>query len=261
MTMRSARSDRGRAARLLRLLAAGVVALLVGVVCGGLLFGSQPPSGPDNGTQPGPGGAAHQPAPAAGPPATGAPTTDTGAAAGLPADLRYIEVAGVPLPVSASAGPRDIGAGLARGFTETPAGAVLAAAHILARLHPQVGADVFAPTLATQVVGPDTEALAANVERGYGLLLESWPVAYGQPAGRLDFTIAGYLLDSYRDGEAYVRLLLAVEAERPLLGATGLTMRWQGGDWVLVAPPGGVFATTTLVDDPAGFTPWPAVGS
>lgn len=180
----------------------------------------------------------------------------------LPDDISYLEVAGVRLPVSATAGPAQTGGGLAFGFTRDAAGAVLAAAHILVRLHPEVGADVFGPTLTAQVVGPHTDALRANVERSYGQLLSRWPVGYGQPAGSLHFTMPGAVVDAFADEVAWVRILLEVIATdgRTVLGATAVQLRWHQGDWALVAPAGGAFNDTSLVENASGFTLWQSGG-
>src|SRR5690606_6998235 len=104
-------------------------------------------------------------------------------------DIFFADVAGVRLAVSDTAGPQHTGDGLARGFARTRAGAALAAAHILVRIHPEAGADVFGPTLVHQVVGDDAEALVANVAEAYEQLLHQWPATYGEPAGRLYLAI------------------------------------------------------------------------
>src|SRR5262245_47638142 len=68
-------------------------------------------------------------------PATPGPAADEAPpdAWALPADARWIDVAGVKLPVSSATGPAQTVAGLARGFAHTPAGAVVAALHLLVR--------------------------------------------------------------------------------------------------------------------------------
>jgi hypothetical protein len=176
----------------------------------------------------------------------------------VPGDLSFTVVAGVRLPVSAAAGPHGVGGGLARGFTQTRAGAALAAAHLLVRVHPEVGADVFGPTVAHQVVGDDREALAANVADAYEQLLHQWPAAYGQPAGRLYLATPGYRIDSFTDQDATVALLIEIPHDRggTLLGATTVRMRWHDGDWALLAPAGGAFTDTSLVEDTSEFAFW-----
>jgi hypothetical protein len=81
----------------------------------------------------------------------------------LPPDTTWTTVAGVALPVSATAGPLHRDHGLAAGFAHTPAGAVLAAVHLLVNTTPQVGSAVFEPTLRTEVVGDHAGSSWANV--------------------------------------------------------------------------------------------------
>jgi hypothetical protein len=237
---------------------AGAFAAVVGLACGALVFGNhQPPPAPT--TAPGQPAGHVTPEPSAPQPAA-TPSTGTPGQATEPAasDLMFTEVAGVRLPVSQPAGPGEVAGGLARGFTRTPAGAALAAAHILVRIHPEVGADVFGPTLHHQVVGDDVDALVTNVADAYELLLHQWPVTYGQPAGRLHLAIPGYRIDGFTGTGATVTLLIEVpdRGGGSLLGATTVRMRWHGGDWALLAPSGGAFTDTFLVEDASGFTVW-----
>jgi hypothetical protein len=176
--------------------------------------------------------------------------------AGPPADLRWRNTAGVSLPVSEQAGPRDTSAGLARGFAHDQAGAVLAAVHILVRVAPNVGASVFDPTLRSQVVGPDAPALRERVAREYDELRGQAGMAYGQPVGRLYAILRGYQLISYDPAAVTLQVLTEVDAGQPapLLTASQVQLSWTGTDWALVAPPGGSFDTVvTTVADPAGF--------
>jgi hypothetical protein len=239
---------------------AGAAAAVVGLACGALIFGDDPPQAPTSPASP-PG----QPAGTAPPPSISQPAaspTGTAGQAGdpVPGDLAFTEVAGLRLPVSDTAGPSEVAAGLARGFTRTQAGAALAAAHVLVRVHPEVGADVFGPTLDHQVVGDagDVQALAGNVADAYEQLLQQWPATYGQPAGRLYLAIGGYRIDSFTDTDATVALLIEVpdNGGGSLLGATTVRMRWHQGDWALVAPAGGAFTETSVVEDTSGFALW-----
>jgi hypothetical protein len=242
---------------------AGAAAAVVGLACGAMIFGNdQPPQAPaTTASPPGqPAGTTAPPAPSTPRPAA-SPTSTAGQASDLvPSDLTFTEVAGVPLPVSDTVGPRQPGGGLGRGFTRTRAGAVLAAAHILVRVHPEVGADVFGPTLDHQVVGDagDVRALASNVADAYEQLLQQWPATYGQPAGRLYLAIGGYRIDSFSNTDATVALLIEIpdNGGGSLLGATTVRMRWHRGDWALVAPAGGAFNETSVVEDTSGFALW-----
>jgi hypothetical protein len=237
------------------LVASVIAAVVLGLACGGLLLANRSPDGspPPAGAEPGGDPPASKPPRATQPPADADPPEEEL----LPPDVSLVEVAGVRLPVSEVAGPTQAADGLASGFSRDRAGAVLAAAHILVRLHPEVGADVFAPTLAGQVIGPEVDALRANLEHSYGQLLTRWPVAYGQPAGSLHFAVSGAAVDSYTEQAALVRLLLAVPTDQEtVLAATGVQLRWHEGDWALVAPPDGVFSDTAVVADASGFTLW-----
>jgi hypothetical protein len=236
------------------------VAAVVGLACGAVVFGNGAPHAPAPVSSPPgqPTGAVPPPAPS-----TPQPAASPTAAAGqdgdpVPTDLAFTEVAGVRLPVSQAAGPREVAGGLAGGFAPTRAGAVLAAAHILVRIHPEVGADVFSPTLEHQVVGDDVQALAANVADAYEQLLHQWPTTYGQPAGRLYLAVPGYRIDTFAADRATVALLIEIpdSGNGSLLGATTVSMRWHQGDWALLAPAGGAFTDTSVVDDTSGFTFW-----
>jgi hypothetical protein len=250
-------TPRGR--RILPAALAGGMALVVGLVCGALLFGAGGQRPPGTGTastaQPEP---ASPTQPPGSPPATAPrPGGEATAPEEPPPDVTVIEVQGARLPASGSAGPWESRGGLARGFARDRAGVALAAAHILVRVHPEVGADVFGPTLADQVVGPYADALVTNVAYGYEQLLNRWPVAYGEPAGSLHLTVRGYRIDAFTDDDTSVSLLLEVpDGDGSLLGSTGLRMRWHEGDWALVAPVDGAFTGTSLVEDTSAFTLW-----
>ena len=207
-------------------------------------------------------GPARPPASSADPPNPGAavggslapeparPVTATEGQTDLPADLTWASVAGVALPVSATEGPRRSGA-IAGGFAHTPAGSVLAAAHIVIRTTPQVGSDVFGPTIRDQVVGPDADAMAQRVGDAYDDLRIHYQVAPGEPAGTLYARLRGFRIEQYTGDDVYLRLV----TEGPTAGGgTGLVssllqLRWEVDDWALVAPPGGDFAAVMA---PAG---------
>lgn len=240
---RARRTTRRRVAALV----AVAVAALVAVGAGMLLTGRQPPAGP-GGADP-----------------TSATTIGTGAAGPadrvLPTDLTFAEVSGVRLPVSGSAGPRETSGGLARGFSHDQAGAVLAAVHLLVRVAPQVGPAVFDPTLRTQVVGPDADAMRAQVGRDYEDLRSTAGVAYGQPVGRLSAALRGFQVSDYSPQETGLRVLTesaGADGAAVLVGCI-VRMRWTGSDWALVAPPGGTFNSVVAVVTPAdadGFRPF-----
>jgi len=189
----------------------------------------------------------------ASPDASGAmPEPGTGAA--LPEDLAWVPVAGVPLPVSALAGPYDTTGGLARGFAHDRAGAVLAAVHLLVRVSPQVGPAVFEATLRDQVSGPAVPALRAQVTQQYQQLCDQARVACGSPIGVLPAVLRGYRIDVYTDTAVTLRVLTEADAPgtAPLYAATVVQLLWIGTDWSLLAPDGGVWNRSITKVAPEG---------
>ena len=184
---------------------------------------------------------ATDPSPSA--PAAVVPWPAGGGVVVYPADLAWTTVAGIALPTSATAGPRQTQDGLAAGFSHTPAGAVLAAVHLLVRTSPQVGPAVFGPPLRDQVVGTDADAMRAVVAEDYRQL--AGDTATG-PVGQLSATLAGAALASYTDQAAQLDLLTAaVDATGTArYAATSIAMAWTGTDWALVAPPQGRWDTS-----------------
>jgi hypothetical protein len=169
-------------------------------------------------------------------------------------DVVWVSVAGARLPVSRSAGPRDMSAGLARGFTYSDLGAVLAAAHVTLRLSPQVGPPVFEATLRDQVVGESTDALGQKLAEEYEQARVRLGVPYGEPAGRLYAVARGYQV-RLSDHEAEVRLLIEGPGVwQPVLIELTVRTRWSGSDWQVVAPAGGLWGDDMRVAaDTAGF--------
>ncbi|MGW5581070.1 hypothetical protein [Micromonospora chokoriensis] len=191
------------------------------------------------------------------------PETTTDGQAVLPNDVDWVDVAGVSVPVSEQSGPRTLSEGRARGFAHDRGGALLAAVHIIVRVNPQVGPDVFEPTLRTQVVGADAVAMRAQVAQAYDELRGQVGVADGQPVGRLNATLLGYRIVSYTDDEVALRLLTEAPdgSGNSLMISTEIRVRWTGSDWALLAPAGGTFdQAVNVVLDPytAMFLPFSA---
>jgi hypothetical protein len=179
-----------------------------------------------------------------------------------PAELTWITVAGLDMPVSTQHGPRDLAAGRAQGFSQNLIGAVLAGLHLVARTSPQVGPRVWGPTLRDQVVGPDAAAYADAVHRSYETAREQLHLPYGEPLGRIYASIAGIRVDAYSPLAASLRLL--IEAPDAASGVTRaaviVQLSWSGGDWRLIAPPRGDWASVRApvsTDAAQAFTPLP----
>ena len=177
--------------------------------------------------------------------------------------FRWFDFYGINLPVSAAAGPRRIHNGLSGGFTDTPLGAVLAAVNIAVRTSAQWGPRIYRPTINHHVVGPAAGILLAADNRNYAALRAAAHVAPGQPAGRGYAVEAAYRLVRYTPGSATV----AVVSEGPsgngtaVLAVTRIRVRWQRGDWRVVAPPGGTWpSSATTVASLSGYTSFPSEG-
>lgn len=150
------------------------------------------------------------------------------------------------MPVVAGIGPAKLEKGLARGFAQTPAGSVLAAIHIQLRATgPDFGPNVYRPTIADQVVGPDKGKLLAAVEAEYQTASAGGVTASGAPVGNLSrikaarSQVIGYRVDSFDQNQAIVQLLSQLYpsggGDRALVNAATV-MRWVEGDWRLTAP-------------------------
>lgn len=243
-------------------------AVVAGLAAGLLVFGAAVAGlvvvlGPDGG---GPAVSPTSPGQSAASSAEAPPPTASASGSASPSppadDMRWDTVAGARVPVSRSAGPAHTADGRARGFARTPLGAVLAAVHISVRLSPQAGPTVFEPTLREQVVGAGAAALGEQLDEDYQQARAQLGLPYGQPAGRLYSTSRGYRIEAGAD-TATVRLL--IEGPGPsggsVLIALVVTVQWVGGDWALVAPPGGDWSTNaSVVTDTAGYTRFPDGG-
>ena len=185
---------------------------------------------------------------------SGSPSTS---AVVLPADTTWTAVAGVALPVSATAGPLRRDHGLAAGFAHTPAGALLAAVHLLVNTTPQVGSAVFEPTLHTQVVGENAAAMRAAVEADYRQL--GGDSVTGGPAGSLTAALAGVRMAAYSDAASSIDLLtVAVDASGTArFVATPVDLAWTGSDWALLAPPAGRWDGVVAAVTPAQAAAYP----
>jgi hypothetical protein len=179
-----------------------------------------------------------------------------------PNDLTWVTIAGLDLPVSGTAGPADLTGGRARGFAHSPAGAVFAALHLLVRTSPQVGPQVWAPTLREQVAGPDLAAYTEAVRLGYQAGRDRLQVPDGRPLGRIYASIQGVRIDGYAEQAASLRVLIEAPGAdgNPARAATMVQVSWSGSDWQLIAPPQGDWATMRVLVSPtatAGYTPLP----
>jgi hypothetical protein len=174
----------------------------------------------------------------------------------LPPGMRWDRIGGVDLPVSAATGPADLSGGRARGFAHTPAGAVVAAAHLVARTTAELGPAVFEPTIREQVVGPDAAAMATVVADTYTQTCAQQGIPYGQPLGNLPAALVAARIDHYTPTTAALELLTsAVDGTGVIRYATTtLTMSYVDQDWRLVAPSDGRWDSQVTIVDPTTLT-------
>jgi hypothetical protein len=199
------------------------------------------------------------PIPTTGAPVSTPPSSPASVAVVLPADTTWTTVAGVAVPTSATAGPLHHDHGLASGFAHTPAGAVLAAVHLLVNTTPQVGPAVFEPTLRTQVVGRDAAAMRDAVEADYRSL--GGDPATGGPIGSLPAALAGARLAAFTNTVAHIDVVtVTVDATGTArFAATPVDLAWTGSDWALVAPPAGRWDGMITAVTPAQAASYPTL--
>ena len=168
---------------------------------------------------------------------------------------------GAPVPVSAADGPARTGGGLASGFADTRAGAVLAAVNIAVRTSGDLGPDIFVPTITGQITGPGAAALlAAGWQEYTQATAQQQGAAPGGPAGPATAAVTAFRLASWSPAAAAVTVTAAATAagSGPAQVMISLQVRWSGRDWQLAAPAGGAFPSSPApAPVPRGFTALP----
>jgi hypothetical protein len=246
---------RAAGGRRLMLPAAAVAVVLLGAGLAFALTGRSPASRSPAATAPAPA----SPAGAAGPGSLGQPQVPRVSLA----SVRWSGFYGVELPVSAQAGPYDTSGGTAAGFAHSPLGALLAAVNIGVRANAQWGPRIFTAVIRGQVTGPDAAALLAGCQAAYDQAAQSGQVTGGQPLGTVDVTEQAFRWVAYTPAAAILDLAVAGP------GSSGATVRasvqmeavWDGGDWKVVAPPGGDWGNSAAeLSSLAGYTVFPGQG-
>lgn len=176
------------------------------------------------------------------------------------AGLGWTDFHGVELPVSRSAGPRDVRHGLASGFADSPLGALLAAVNIGVRANAQWGPGIFGPTIRNQVTGPGAAALLSACTASYDQASQATGVPVGQPLGRAYVAEEAFRWVAYTPAGATVDIVSAGP------GTDGVTVRavtrievaWSGRDWRVIAPPGGDWGNSAApLTSITGYTRFP----
>ena len=119
------------------------------------------------------------------------------------------------------------------------------------------------PTIGDQVTGPDAAALLASCQAGYGQASQAAHITGGQPLGSAYVTEEAFRWVAWTPADATVDLVSAGP------GSQGVTVRastrvevvWQGGDWRVVAPPGGDWGNAAArLSSLDGYTIFPGQG-
>jgi hypothetical protein len=166
-----------------------------------------------------------------------------------PKDVTWELVGAQPVPVSRSAGPRQVSGGVASGYAHTPEGALIAAVQISTRSSIYVGRASWEPTITRQMIdSPDREALLR------------WSAQYDPPprveVGDLS-ALGGYRFVSYTPDATIIALALRSSGGR--WGLMTYTLRWSSGDWRMEPPPGGEWASVqTLPNTLPAIVSWEA---
>jgi hypothetical protein len=153
--------------------------------------------------------------------------------------------------------------GLAWGFADTPGGALVAAVNIAVRTAALWGPAIYQPTIRYQVTGPDAAALLSADDSDYAQLRAAAHVAAGRPAGRGYAAETAFRFDSYSPAGATVDVVTAGPGSgaTTVLAATRIEIVWRGGDWRVVAPPGGDWANSAaVISGVSGYTTFPGEG-
>lgn len=164
-----------------------------------------------------------------------------------PPQVRWEVYRGAVLPVSQEHGPAVLDGAIARCYSHTPTGALLAATHIEYRflVDPDGGMRVVQEQT---VPGEGQDALVAALrERG-----RPEPAGPGQLC-----QVAGYRFVTYTPREAVIAVASACG---DTLQLTESRVQWRDGDWYQVLEPdGGWSPTAALLADLSGMTIWSGV--
>ncbi|MGH3219222.1 MAG: hypothetical protein ACRDPY_11020 [Streptosporangiaceae bacterium] len=165
--------------------------------------------------------------------------------------------------MSPAAGPRHERNGLAWGFTDTPVGALLAAVNIGVRANAQWGPGIFRPTIRAQVIGLGAAALLSACQASYEQDARAAGVPAGQPLGRGYVTEQAFRWVAYTPADATVDIVSAGPGLQggTVRAVTRVQVLWAGGDWRVIAPPGGDWgnsaAPVTSLNDYTNFPDQP----
>lgn len=247
-------SERGTGERRIPARTAAAVLVAAGIAVTALVLvltgGPSRPSAPRSADAPA--AAAPLPGPAGGTAGNGCAPRDSNPSLPEqpPMDVTWSLFRTAALPVSASAGPTRFEGPVARCYARTPRGALMAAINLFYRI---------------AVTAPDTTVALRQVVAGPGrdeLLDQLRQARPDEPADQASGSLAqlaGYRIVSYTPDTTVVTLVNGATATNSLKSGD-VTVRWQDGDWKLVARPDGWISTPpTPLRSLAGFTPFGGV--
>ena len=151
----------------------------------------------------------------------------------------------------------------AQGFTDTPLGALLAALNIAVRANAQWGPGIYGPTIRDQVTGPDTGALLSGCQADYARASQAAHISGGAPLGNAYVSEEAFRWVAWTPADATVDLVSAGPGSQgtTVQATTRVEVVWSGGDWRVVAPPGGDWGNAaTALSSLSGYTVFPGQG-
>ncbi|MFI1994858.1 hypothetical protein [Actinoplanes sp. NPDC020271] len=162
------------------------------------------------------------------------------------ADLRWEKLGPLSVPFSASAGPCQTTATTASGYAHTPAGALVAAAQITSRTSIFDPMKVATDTIEQQVIAGQARDQLLTDTKSHKPLTEN-------SAGQL----TAWSMLSYSDDTAVISLAMTNASLQGRYLTIPVTMRWDNGDWRLVAPPSGSWNSSAAVTSTLqGYVEW-----
>lgn len=237
------------------IVAAAVVAAVIGYNDNWGKHSATPPAAASGGSAGEPGGAVITPAPGSGDNGNGS------SAAASWKDVTFEDFHGAQLPVSPLYGPKVHTDTRAAGFAHSLGGAVEAAVHIGARVAAEAGPSAYGPTIEQQMTG-DTSTFRAKTDSDYQDARRNSGVPDGTPL-RVYAQIIGYAAGGADASGQSVTLHLVSRGANPDNGGTvtidfPMTLEWVGGDWKVRAPDSGQWPFNPITST-AGYTLFPGV--
>ena len=173
-------------------------------------------------------------------------------------NMSKVKFNGQTFPSSEVAGPSVLSDTRASGWQQSDVGSALSAAYLSAGSSAQVGPGVFEATIREQVTGPSAAELLQVRQSEY----QQWaPITKTAPGAPIDVstqaaTLTGWKVDNWSQSGPITVHLLAQRPSKDFFEYAAL-VEWDTavGDYKLVAPAGGKFASAA-VPDTSPYTPF-----